>query len=141
METTLNIESIQYINLLRFMTGVGASDCFEYNFSLIFVISPNLVKIALNNNGEKIKLLSEKIRKNVKIVSMPQNKSNAEMEKFILSVVFPLKFKRIIVNNGEMIINASPEIKAKLIGRNSARLNELEGIVKKYFDIKKILIR
>lgn len=141
METTLNIESIQYINLLRFMTGVGASDCFEYNFSLIFVMNSNLVKIALQNNGEKIKLLSEKIRKNVKIVSLPQNKNADEIEKFILAVVFPLKFKRAVVNNGELIINASPEIKAKLIGRNSARLSELEGIVKKYFDIKKVLIR
>ena len=141
MDTTLDIKSIQYMNLLSFMTGVRALDCFEYNSSLIFVMNPHLMKYALSNNGEKIKNFSNKIRKNVKIVSIPEKEDAANMERFILSVTYPVKFKRLIVNNEELTINASPEIKAKLIGRNSVRLIELNHIVKKYFTIKKISVR
>ncbi len=141
MEITLDIKSIQYMNLLSFMTGVQALDCFEYNSSLVFVMSPHLMRHALSNNGEKIRQFSSKIRKNVKIVSLPDKADIPNMEKFILSVTYPVKFRKLIMANDELTINASPEIKAKLIGRNSIRLIELNNIVKKYFSVKKILVR
>ena len=141
MDTTLDIKSIQNLNLLSFMTGVRALDCFEYNSSIVFVMKPHLMKQALSNNGEKIRQFSNKINKNVKIVSLPNNNSIEDMEKFILSVTYPIKFKKLTRNNEELTINASPEIKAKLIGRNSIRLIELNSIIKKYFDIRKILVR
>ena len=141
MDTTLDIKSIQYMNLLSFMTGVMALDCFEYNSSIIFVMNPHLMRKALSNNGEKIRQFSNKINKNVKIVPLPENNSMENLEKFILSVTYPVKFKKLTKNNEELIINASSEIKARLIGRNSIRLIELNSIVKKYFDVSKIIVR
>ena len=141
MDTTLDIKSIQYMNLLSFMTGVMALDCFEYNSSIIFVMKPELMRKALLNNGEKIKQFSNKINKNVKIVPLPENSSIENLEKFILSVTYPVKFKKLTKNNQGITINASSEIKARLIGRNSVRLMELSNIVKKYFDVRKIIVR
>ena len=141
IDTTLDIKSIQYMNLLSFMTGVKAFDCFEYNSAMVFVMNPNLMKQALSNNGEKIRQFSSRINRKVKIVSLPENGDTENLEKFILSVTYPVKFKKLIKNNEELTINASPEIKAKLIGRNSARLIELNSIVRKYFNIRKILVR
>ena len=141
MDTTLDIKSIQYMNLLSFMTGVMALDCFEYNSSIIFVMNPHLMRKALSNNGEKIRQFSNKINKNVKIVPLPENNSMENLEKFILSVTYPVKFKKLTKNNQEITINASSEIKARLIGRNSVRLMELSNIVKKYFDVRKIIVR
>lgn len=141
MDITLDIKSIQYMNLLSFMTGIRALDCFEYNSSLVFVMSPHLMKNALSNNGEKIRQFSDKIKKNVKIVSLPENKYTPSLEKFILSVIYPIKFRKLIMANEELTINAPTEIKARLIGRNSIRLIELNNIVKKYFSVRKILVR
>lgn len=141
METILDIKSIQYMNLLRLNTGVKAFDCFEYNSSIIFVLKHHLMKQALSDNGERIRQFSSKIKKNVKIVQLPDREDAENIEKFILSVTYPVRFKKLIMNNDGLTINASPEIKAKLIGRNSIRLTELSNIVKKYFPVKKIWVR
>ena len=141
MDTTLDIKSIQYLNLFSFITGINALDCFEYNSSVIFVIKDNLINQVLSNNGEKIRKFVNRTNRNVKVVSLPDDKGLKNMEKFILSVIYPVKFKRLSISHEELIINASPEIKARLIGRNSIRLIELNSIVKKYFDVRKIVVR
>ena len=140
MKTKLDIESIQYINLFWFITGVRATDCFKYGSSIVFVVKPDFVLKAVGKNGENVKRLSEKIRKKVKVISLPKQMSDYGVAKFILALAYPIKFRRLTRDKECIKITAGPEAKARLIGRNSARLNELRCIIRKYFKIKRIKI-
>lgn len=142
METKLNITSIQYINLFWFITGVRATDCFEYGSSTVFVVKPGLVFKAVGKDGGNVKRLSEKIRKKVKVISLPlQHTTDDDIAKFILALTYPIHFKKLTRDKDGVTIAAGPQAKAQLIGRNSARLNELRNILRKYFKIRRIRIK
>jgi transcription antitermination factor NusA-like protein len=82
-------------------------------------------------------MLSSYLKKKVKIIRTPQPD---ELEGFILTLIYPLKFKGLKNENGSVTIQAGQQSKASLIGRNHSRINELIEIVKQYFDIKDIRI-
>ena len=136
MKTTFDIGSIQQINLFSKITGVRAQNCFNYSNSIIFVVDPHFAGRAFGNAGENIRRLSSILKKKVRIIRTPEN----DIENLVKAVVFPLRFKKLSVENSTVIISAGQQSKASLIGRDHARLNELTGIVKQYFDIKEIRI-
>jgi len=140
MKTKLDMASIQYINLFWFITGVRAMDCFRYGPSIVFVVKPDFILKAIGKNGENVKYLSEKIRKKVKVVSLPKHMSEYCVAKFTLALTYPIKFRKLTRDKECVRIMAGPEAKAQLIGRNSARVNELRCILRKYFKIKRIRI-
>jgi len=135
MRTTLNIESIQQINLFSKVTGVRAKNCFNYSNSIFFVVEPFLVNRAIGINGENVKRLSLMLKKKVRIISPPES-----LENFIQNIVYPVKFKKLSEENGLLTITAGQQSKAALIGRDHARVNELTDIVKQYFEIREIKI-
>jgi NusA-like KH domain protein len=137
MRTTFDITSIQQINLFSRITGVQAKNCFNYSNSLIFVVDSFLLNRAIGRGGENVRRLSAYLKKKVKIIRTPQPD---ELEGFILTVIYPLKFKSLKNENGSVTISAGQQSKASLIGRNHSRINELIEIVKQYFDIKDIRI-
>jgi NusA-like KH domain protein len=137
MRTTFDITSIQQINLFSRITGVQAKNCFNYSNSLIFVVDSFLLNRAIGRGGENVRMLSSYLKKKVKIIRTPQPD---ELERFILTVIYPLKFKSLKNENGSVTISAGQQSKASLIGRNHSRINELIEIVKQYFDVKDIRI-
>jgi len=137
MKTTFDITSIQQINLFSRITGVQAKNCFNYSNTLIFVVDSFLLNRAIGIGGENVRRLSAYLKKKIKIIRTPQPD---ELEGFILTVVYPLKFKGLKNENGSVTIQAGQQSKASLIGRNHSRINELIEIVKQYFDIKEIRI-
>lgn len=137
MKTTLDITSIQQINLFSKITGVRAQNCFNYSNSILFVVDPNFISRALGPSGENLRRLSVFLKKKVRIIRTPDSN---DMERFVQAIVFPLKFKKLSVEGDLVTINAGQQSKASLIGRDHARLNELTSIVKMYFDIREIKI-
>jgi len=137
MKTTLDINSIQQINLFSRITGVSSKNCFNYSNSLIFVVDGQDLNRALGPGGENIRRVGNYLKRKIKIIREPDKE---DLEKFIRFIVYPLKFKRLSVENGKVAISAGVQSKAPLIGRDHARLNELTSIVKQYFDIKEIRI-
>jgi len=137
MRTTFDITSIQQINLFSRITGVQAKNCFNYSNSLIFVVDGFFLNRAIGRGGENVRMLSSYLKKKVKIIRTPQPD---ELERFILTVIYPLKFKSLKNENGSVTISAGQQSKASLIGRNHSRINELIEIVKQYFDVKDIRI-
>ncbi len=137
MTTKLDIKDIQYMNLFSMMTRTSASDCFEYNNCIIFVVKPELMKPALGSGGMNARALSARIRRRVKIIKLPAagDESERAIERFILSIVHPIRFKRLALSDGEIIIFAPAQSKATLLGREGCRLLELKDILKKYFNI------
>ena len=138
----LDIQDIQYLNLFSKITKVRATNCFNYNSHLVFVVKPQNMMRAVGNNGINVRRISENIGKKIKIVAMPpKHISNYDIRKFVLSIVHPVRFKQLINNNGEVIIHAGGiQTRAMLIGRESSKINELKDILRQYFNIKSVRI-
>jgi len=137
MRTTLDITSIQQINLFSRITGVRAKNCFNYFNSIIFVVDSNYIDQAIGRSGENLRHLSAILKKKIRIIRSPENDG---IERFIKIIVYPLRFKKLAIEDGNVTINAGQQSKASLIGRDHSRLNELTSIVKQYFPVKEIRI-
>ena len=139
METKLEMQDIQYMNLFSKITKVQASNCFKYNSHIVFVVKAQNVMRAVGSNGINVKRLSERIGKKIKIAPAPR--SERDIQRFTLSIVHPVQFKHIMNNGGDVTIQAGGiQPKAMLIGRESSKLNELKSILKQYFKVRSLKI-
>jgi NusA-like KH domain protein len=136
MARTLDMRLIRYINLFKKVTGMRAEHCFSYNNIIIFVVTGDKMSRAIGENGKNVKKLSEILGKKVKIIASPKGREN--IEEFISAIVHPVKFKNLDLQEDKVIINASKQSKASLIGRNKTRLNEMKNILGEYFGISEI---
>lgn len=132
------MQFIQYMNFFERCIGLRPKYCFSYNEAIVFVVQPKFVARVIGESGSNVRKLSERLRRRVKIVAGPS--SIKDVEKFISSIVYPLKFKKLVVEGDEITIFAPPQSKALLIGRNKIKMNELEDILKGYFNIRKLKI-
>jgi len=130
MGTKLDQQSIQCLNIFAKISGVRTQDCFTYNNTKIFVVKPRLLSKAVGEKGKNVKRLSNLLRTRVRVIS-PSN-----VDVFVKDVVQPIKFKKLIVDDGAVTIYAGQQSKASLIGREKVRLNELSDILKRYFGVK-----
>lgn len=138
MTKTLGMQYIQYMNFFNRCVGVRSQHCFSYNGAIVFVVLPRFVRQAVGEGGNNIRMLSLRLRKRVKIIGAPDGVQ--DVERFISSIVYPVKFKKATIEGEELVINAPPQSRAALIGRNKFRLEELENILNEYFGIKKLRI-
>ena len=118
---------------------IRTNHCFEYNDTIIFAIPKKLVTRALGKNNENLKKLNRIIGRKVKIVAIPKGRS--DIENFVSVITYPVKFKAIEIKDDNVIINASSQNKASLIGRNKKRLEEMRNVLQQYFGIKKVMVR
>ena len=86
---------------------------------------------AVGRDGANVKRISETLRKRVRIVASPNGE--ADLKKFIGSIVSPVTFNEVEIKNNEVILTAGSQTKAALIGRNKRRLLEMKKIVKDFF--------
>ncbi len=131
MIKTIDMKVMRYINLFAKVSRVSPKHCLNYNNAVIFVVPGSKVSEAIGDNGKNIKKMSEIIGKKVKVVMEPKDISDAE--KFISTIIYPVEMNGVEVENDMLIINAGPQSKAMLIGRNKVRLEEMKKIVKEYF--------
>ena len=87
---TLDIESIQQINLFAKITGVRAMNCFDYANSKIFVVDGRMLKKAMGKKYSNLRKLSAFLKKKVKIIKSPNTGIPGEMERFIKYIVLSL---------------------------------------------------
>lgn len=122
---------IRHINLFEKICRVRPEYCFFYNSGIVFILERNKIARALGENGRNIKKLNEILGKKIKVVFKPESLS--DVKEFISIIIHPAGFKDVEVGE-EIVINAGRINKAGLIGRNKARLMELQEIVKEYFN-------
>ena len=134
--TTFDITCIQQINLFFKVTGVRAQNCFNYSNFILLVVDPAFFNKAIGKSGENVRRLEYLLKKRIKVIRTPTQ----DIERFIKVIVYPLKFKKLAIEDGNITITAGQQSKASLIGRDHSRLNELIEIVKQYFNIKGIRI-
>ncbi|MEM4230435.1 MAG: hypothetical protein QXF25_00975 [Candidatus Pacearchaeota archaeon] len=132
---TIDICMIRQLNLFEKITKIRTDSCFIFNNIMFFVVPKNLIYKAVGEKGKNIKKLSEILSKRVKIISMPDQNSFQEINQFILDIINPIQPKGIEITEKEIIITAGNKVnKANLIGRDKQKLNDLEKIVKEWFE-------
>ena len=139
MGKEIDMQMMRYINLFENICHTTTSNCFVYNHHIVFAVPKSKVSNAIGRDGVKIKKVGEILRKKIKVIEMA--KDEADIENFVSSIIAPLQFTKIEIKpDREMIISATKQNKAALIGRNRVREQELEGILKRSFKITKLRI-
>ena len=129
--TTINMQTMRYINLLDRASNVKTNKCFMYNNTIFFAVPRNLVSRAIGPSALNVKKIQENLGKKVRIVAEPEGVWDAT--RFVQDLVSPNKFKSLEIKENCFILTAgSNQNRAILIGRNKQRLEELQKIL---FDI------
>ncbi len=90
-----------------------------------------MVSRSIGDGARNIKKLNEILGRKIKVIPLPKGISDARI--FIGNIVSPVMFKGLEVKGDEIILNASTQSKAALIGRNKRRLIEMQKIVNDFF--------
>lgn len=139
LKSKIDMKAIQYLNIFERVTRIKTRYCFEYNSSVIFAVPSYLVPKAIGENGVNVKKLCRIMNRKIKIVAIPSVPS--DIANFIETIVYPVKLKRIVIEIGKATIQAGPQSKALLIGRNRVKINRLKDILERYFGISEIIIK
>lgn len=135
----LDMQFIRYANLFYNVTRIRSNHCFEYNHTIVFVVPKHLVMKSIGENNKNLEKLSNIIGKKIKIVAIPNGIN--DIKNFVSVITKPIRFNSIEVFGDEVVINAGTQNKASLIGRDKARLDEMQNILEQYFGIKKVRIK
>ena len=101
---------------------------------IIFVVPKNKVMRAIGRNNINLERLSKALYKRVRIVAEPAEKDQENITLFIKTIVAPVEFSEVSIENLELTITAGGrENKARLIGRQRIRQKELQEILEQYF--------
>ena len=128
----INNEIIQKINLIENLSKVKVKELIERDDKLIVIINENeLIKI-IKDKGKNIKNIERMMHTRIKVVEF-----NKDPLKFTKNYIYPIRPLKINLN--ENIIEISVEdrkSKGLLIGRESKNLNELNNLIKKYYNLQ-----
>lgn len=128
----INNEIIQKINLIENISKVKIKELIEKEEKLVVIINENeLIKI-IKNKGKSIKNIERLMHTRIKVIEF-----NKDPLKFTKNYIYPIKPLKINLN--ENIIEISVEdrkSKGLLIGRESKNLNELNSLIKKYYNLQ-----
>ena len=131
MANTIDMEGLRHLQLFMNITRIQTRYCFNYNNTIIFSVPKPMLSKAVGREGANVKRISETLRKRVRIVASPNGE--ADLKKFIESIVSPVTFNEVEIKNNEVILTAGSQTKAALIGRNKRRLLEMKKIIKDFF--------
>lgn len=134
MVNTIDMKSLRHLNLFSRITRVNTRYCFSYNEILMFCVPKSQISNALGNKGENLRKISDILKKRIRILPIPRGIEDAEP--FIKAIISPVEFKEMNILPGEIVVNAGPQSKASLLGRNKRRLLEMQEIVKDFFGMK-----
>jgi len=126
---------MRYINLFERISRVSTNKCFVYNGTIIFAVPSDLVSRAIGRDAENIKQMSDVLRKKIKVIALSDN-----LEKFVASIIEPYEAMKVELKDDTVLLTANKQNKAGIIGRNRQRQQELEDILKKFFNISKLKI-
>ncbi len=131
--TTIDMQTMRYINLLDKASHVKTRKCFLYNNTIIFAVPRAFMSQAIGHDAANIRFIQEQIGKRIRIIE--EARGVEDSEKFIAAIVAPVTFKSLEIKEGMFILTAGSQSKAALIGRNRRREDELRQISKDTFGL------
>jgi len=132
---TLDQEIIGFINVFERTTRASVKDCFKEEGGLVFVVQHGQVGKAIGKQGSNIRKLGALFKKRIKIIEF-----NPMPEKFFLSLIYPMRPKRINVEGEELKVACEDnKQKGQLFGRDRSNLKKIQDVFGKYFKLKIVL--
>ncbi|MEK6862861.1 MAG: NusA-like transcription termination signal-binding factor [Nanoarchaeota archaeon] len=127
----LNKDKIQKINLFENLTNSKVKNILDEERLIVIVEHGELGK-AIGKKGKNIKMVENIMHKKLKIVEF-----NDDPIKFVSNFIYPIKVNEITLNDDVIEIKERDrKTKGLLIGRERKNLNELNDLVKNYFNLK-----
>ena len=126
---------MQYISLFESLTGAKVKDCIV-NDSILFIVHENEMGKAIGKQGLNIKRVENTLKKKIRLVEFNDN-----VLQFVENLIYPIKPKETKEEDGIITIYGNDtKSKGLLIGRDRHNLNQINDIVKRYFDVKEVKV-
>jgi N utilization substance protein A len=140
-ERKLGPEELRYIALFQSITGTTVLDCIvddDFN-RIIYIVRPEDMGKAIGRKGINVKRLSDLLKKNIEIVEHSDN-----LEDMVRNVFREARIVSInLVERGgqkTLYVRVPDSDKGKAIGREGKNLKRARLILKRFFDIDRIVV-
>ena len=133
-EIELNERSLALLNLFEAYTGVMPIEVEELDETIFFMVPFSQLGRAIGKKGENVKKLEKKLGKKVVIIAYSK-----DPKQFVKNVFNNVKIYQVdvvdVMGEKEMTLIAEEKDKAKLLGKNKARLRNARELMKRLFNI------
>lgn len=131
--SVIDMRAMRYINLLDKVSHVRTRKCFIHNNTVFFAVKGPQISRAIGPAAVNIRRIQESVGLKIRIIRDAENIEDAK--RFVEDVVSPVRIKSIELKDNCLIITAgNNQNKAALIGRNKRRFEELERVIKDFFN-------
>ena len=126
---------MKYISLFESVTRAKVRDCIV-NEDVIFVVHENEMGRAIGKQGSNIKRIEGILKKKIRLIE-----SSNDVSQFVQNLIYPIRAKEIKEEDGLVTIYGSDtKTRGMLIGRDKHKINSINDIVKRYFEIKEVKV-
>ncbi len=130
-----DVNLMKYMQLFETLTRTKLKDCIS-DEQLIFIVEENEIGRAIGKGGSNVRRLEELLKKKIKIVEF-----SPDVKQFIRNFVMPLQVKDVNEEEGVVtIVGPDTRTKGLLIGRERKNLDNLKGVVNRYFKVEDIRV-
>lgn len=129
-------ETLQMLRVFEDITGAEVRDCIvdNNNGSIVFVVSPGQMGLAIGKNGMNIKMAEKLLRKHIKVFEYSE-----DIEQFVKNLI-PF-VRRIEIKDEKIIVWVDPQKKGKIIGKEGSNIKLIRKIIERNCKIKQIEVR
>lgn len=139
MRIKYDVSLMGFMSLFERITGAQIKDCYldKVLNCITFIVQPGQLGRALGKKACNVRILQEKIKKNIRVVEF-----NPNITEFVRNMVAPLKAERVDQDEDGTVVITGPDTQTKglLIGRNAQNLRNLENNVRRHFEVKEIRV-
>ncbi len=129
-------EALQMLRVFEDITGAEVRDCIvdNHNGSVIFIVSPGQMGLAIGKNGMNIKMAEKLLKKHIKVFEYSEN-----IEQFVRNLI-PF-IRRVEIKDDKIIAWVDPQKKGKVIGKEGSNIRLIRKIIERNCSIKNIEVR
>ncbi|MEB3756825.1 MAG: NusA-like transcription termination signal-binding factor [Desulfurococcales archaeon] len=140
-ERKLGPEELRYIALFQSITGTSVLDCIvDEDFNrIIYIVRPEDMGKAIGRKGINVKKLSDLLKKNIEIVEHSDTLENMVKNVFREARIVSIN---LVERAGQktLYVRVPDTDKGKTIGREGKNLKRARLILKRFFDVDKIVV-
>lgn len=125
----LDQKSLGYISVFEKCTGAEVKDCFFIDTVLYFIVKD--IGRAIGKNGCNIKILRDKFKKQIRVVGFSEDAAQ-----FVKNLIYPVEAEVEIKGDKLIIMSKDRKEKGFLFGRDKSKFKNIQGIVKRYFNVE-----
>lgn len=128
-----NADVMQYISIFESLTAAKVKDCIV-NEQILFIVNENDMGKAIGKQGSNVKRIENMMKKRIRLVEF-----NNDVKQFVQNLIYPIQAKEIKEENGIVNIYCN-DVKSKgmLIGRDRHKINLINNIVKRHFEVEEV---